>query len=310
MIVRHREITESKRLRRCSVAAYNAYAHMIAWSDDWGRAEWNERKIVGKLWPGHRTMLAGQVRKFLLEYQRLGLIRRYVVDDVEYFEWQTPEFPLPAASSRKWMKCPPPEWAPKEDRARWACGKPVEPASLDLPFEDPPSTSHRPAQSPGETGHEFAAKSPPLSVPSVPRNNGTPPHPPQSRGAPVLEEPSVPMETAVRLEFERKARDELRRAKRRIDHQVEQARQFAIDSRIPLTNRSLRIFRRWFREGGTLAQVQEAIEEREHLVGRDGCRPWGEISKHLGQAERELLEGEKDGRGRAPPAVQTSARTR
>ena len=85
MIVNHKKVATSKRLERCSLAAYNAYMHLIGWHDDWSRGEWNERQIVGKLWPRKNTMLAGHVRKFLLEYRRLGLLKAYEVDDVEYF---------------------------------------------------------------------------------------------------------------------------------------------------------------------------------------------------------------------------------
>jgi hypothetical protein len=305
MIVRHREITESKRLRRCSLFAYNLYPMLIAWADDWGRAEWNERKIVAKYWPGHRAMLAGQIKKVLLEYARLGLIKAYVEGDVEYFEWQAPEFPLiPDGPRRRWMKCPPPRWAPEADHDRWArgCGKPRESRTLELPFEDLDSTSTRPLQSPPDTGHRLAGNPDALSVPSVPTTTEPPPHPPLTRGEAVaLPAPSVPMEQALRLELGRRAREELRKAKEHVDHQILQARAFAVDNRIHLRPGSLRLFRKWFRSGASLAAVQRAIERGDHLVDRDGGAQHVEISKHLGQAELELLARAGKGKARPPP---------
>lgn len=304
MIVTHKKISESKRARRLSLFAYNLLPMLMAWADHWGRGEWNERKIVAKLWPGHRAMLAGHVRKVLLEYARVGLIRPYKVDDAEFFEWQEPEYSTMPEKRRRWMHCPPPAWAPAADRERWTrgCGKPRPEGSLDLPFDDLAPTSPRPLSRPPDTGHQLPGNPAALSVLSVTTTTDSPPHPPLARGEPgALAPPTVPMVEALRLEFERRARDELRGAKRRIDHQAEQARQFALDSRIGLRADSLRCFRRWFRQGATLAQVQRAIEDGEHLAQRDGGRPEVAISKHVGAAEARLLARAPAGKARPPP---------
>lgn len=57
-------------------------------------------------------------------------------------------------------------------------------------------------------------------------------------------------------------------AKRRIEDQVEQARQFALGGGYRLPHNWRRTFRGWFERGASLAHVQEGIEKGDHLPAR------------------------------------------
>lgn len=260
MIVNHKKVATSKRLEQCSLAAFNAYMHLIGWHDDWSRGEWNERRIVGSLWPRKKAMLCGHVRKFLLEYQRLGLLKKYVVEDVEYFEWQAPEFPALPASRRRWMKCPPPPWAPKEEHARWAALQTgVVTTSgddtLDLPFDEVDPTSSRPPNKPAETGHTVAGNSASLSVPAVPAVTTTPPNPPANAGGngspPVMAvSPDQVLATQIKLAeayLIRLGGRSSRKIKRGIRHDLEGGWTFAevTERLVEIAKGQLQQMRRW-----------------------------------------------------------------
>jgi len=60
------------------------------------------------------------------------------------------------------------------------------------------------------------------------------------------------------------ATEERRAARRRVENQVEQARLFCITNGGHPGRRHIRLFRRWFLAGWSLADVQEAIERGEH----------------------------------------------
>ena len=126
MILDAPAVYESDRLEQCSTQADLAYPRLLGVADDWGRVEWNPRKILARAFPKRPAIREGDVRRWLLEYDRVrspkdpqgpGLLRRYTVGAVEYLEWYAWKGVAP--SKRHFMRCPPPPWADPAESAIW-----------------------------------------------------------------------------------------------------------------------------------------------------------------------------------------------
>jgi hypothetical protein len=126
MILDVQALYDSDRLERCSTRAAFAYPFILGVADDWGRAEWNPRKIFARCFPKRPTVREADVRAWLEEYERVrspmdpegqGLLTRYQVDGVAYFEWWAWKGSPP--SKRRFMRCPPPPWADPSESKVW-----------------------------------------------------------------------------------------------------------------------------------------------------------------------------------------------
>lgn len=130
MILDAAALFESDRLEQCSTQADLAYPRLLATADDWGRHEWNPRKIHSRAFPKRLGVREGDVKRWLLEYDQVrshkdptgpGLLTRYVVEGIEYFEWWAWKGVPP--SRRKYMRCPPPPWADPSEVVIWEASR-------------------------------------------------------------------------------------------------------------------------------------------------------------------------------------------
>lgn len=75
-VIRDR-IWDSKKLRRCSMAAAMAYPWVFLVADDWGRFEYDPARIWSKVFGGRKDVAEADVEAWLTEYEREGLLIRY-----------------------------------------------------------------------------------------------------------------------------------------------------------------------------------------------------------------------------------------
>lgn len=85
-VIRDR-LWESKKLRRCSREASLAYPWIFLVADDWGRFEYDPRRIWSKVFGSREDVTLAEVASWLVEYERQKLLRRYQSDGEEYAEW-------------------------------------------------------------------------------------------------------------------------------------------------------------------------------------------------------------------------------
>jgi hypothetical protein len=79
-VIRDR-IWESQKLARCSRDAALAYPWLFLVADDWGRFEFNPRRVWSKVFGAREDVSMSDVERWLLEYVEKGLLVRYHVDD-------------------------------------------------------------------------------------------------------------------------------------------------------------------------------------------------------------------------------------
>lgn len=75
-VIRDR-IWESQKLRRCSREAALAYPWIFLVADDWGRFEYNPRRIWSRVFGGREDVTVTEVSAWLSEYEREGLLVPY-----------------------------------------------------------------------------------------------------------------------------------------------------------------------------------------------------------------------------------------
>lgn len=84
-VIRDR-IWVSDKLSRCSLPAALAYPWIFLVCDDWGRFEYRPRAIWGQVFGSREDVTVDDVRRWLGEYEREGLLVRYHMDgDLAYW---------------------------------------------------------------------------------------------------------------------------------------------------------------------------------------------------------------------------------
>ena len=73
-------IWESKKLASISKDAALAYPWVYLVADDYGRFEYNARRVWGKVFSGRKDISLEEVECWLAEYEQVGLLRRYHID--------------------------------------------------------------------------------------------------------------------------------------------------------------------------------------------------------------------------------------
>lgn len=111
-VIRDR-LWESKKLRRCSREAALAYPWIFLVADDWGRFEYDPRRIWSKVFGSREDVSQAEVAAWLGEYEREKLLRRYQADGEEYAEWTN--FHGRPPTQRRPASYPVP---PKEDQSK------------------------------------------------------------------------------------------------------------------------------------------------------------------------------------------------
>lgn len=263
-------IVEDK-LARCSRESNLVYDRLqLRGTDDWGRSEWNPRKLVARVFPRRDDVREGHVRRWLEEYERAsspldgsghGLIRIYVVDGTKLFE-----FTRRAPRRKRLMFCPPPPWAPEADHAYWkakAAARGFRGATtvdqedpLALPFDDPlPTPLHG-----GDDGSTTSRENGRPSVRSG-SSGGTndPPLPPPRGGGLAVDLAGLP-EPLKRIV--REVNDGRRTPESATRELVERAAGFVVSIRGLATPDVRRSLRRAFRAGMPLSSILEAQAER------------------------------------------------
>jgi hypothetical protein len=102
-------IWESKKLAACSRNAAFAYPWIYLVADDWGRFEYLPRVIWGKVFGQREDVKAAEVKDWLDEYVRVGLLEKYEVDGLVVCQWT--RFVGPPPSKRRAATLPAPSGA-------------------------------------------------------------------------------------------------------------------------------------------------------------------------------------------------------
>lgn len=205
MILDAPAVYESDRLERVSTQADLAYPRLLGIADDWGRAEWNPRKILARAFPKRPSIRESDVRRWLHEYDAVrspkdptgpGLLRRYSHGGVEYFEWWAWKGVPP--SKRHFMRCPPPPWADPAESAVWEKSRFHRTAKRRAKHLNKEAGENRKSE---EMQPERVISEPLLfrQVPAVPAVNNDPPSPLLAQGDGPEPARETPAERRIRI---------------------------------------------------------------------------------------------------------------
>jgi len=80
-------IWESDKLARCSLRAALAYPWIYLYADDWGRFEWNLRKMHAIIFGKRDDVRLSDFSKWTAQYEAVGLLRKYEIGGSIYCQW-------------------------------------------------------------------------------------------------------------------------------------------------------------------------------------------------------------------------------